>query len=275
MTYLVNFFWDRVLRAVFNSCRQIPLTYFNAGNQLTPNSTMDDMHRSSKSGQGVWQLIQGIQETSWSWFKTKGISWTAKYQFDREDSQKDVIIFSLELFWIQELPSAAMRRFRQPFLGIDFPDILRNCSIAVFQYNRIMSEIVISFSNHIRISCYLSSGHVLETCFEFLWVRRQGQDHCFGSIWEGIRITGHHRAPASAWSQQRLSGSTSFTPVRQMCNVVDLPKARQDPMWDMAPNKASETKVRSVTWGLKHVYNWQISFFLDFLRLQLTTPHSN
>ena len=165
MTYLVNFFWDRVLRAVFNSCRQIPLTYFNAGNQLTPNSTMDDMHRSSKSGQGVWQLIQGIQETSWSWFKTKGISWTAKYQFDREDSQKDVIIFSLELFWIQELPSAAMRRFRQPFLGIDFPDILRNCSIAVFQYNRIMSEIVISFSNHIRISCCLSSGHVLETCF--------------------------------------------------------------------------------------------------------------
>ena len=187
---------------------------------------------------------------------------------------KDVIIFSLELFWIQELPSAAMRRFRQPFLGIDFPDILRNCSIAVFQYNRIMSEIVISFSSHICISCCLSSEHVLETCFEFLWVRRQGQDHCFGSIW-GIRITGHHRAPASAWSQQRLSGSTSFTPVRQMCNVVDLPKARQDPMWDMAPNKASETKVRSVTWGLKHVYNWQISFFLDFLRLQSTTLHSN
>lgn len=93
MTYLVNFFWDRVLRAVFNSCRQIPLTYFNAGNQLTPNSTMDDMHRSSKSGQGVWQLIQGIQETSWSWFKTKGISWTAKYQIGK--TPKKMLSFSV------------------------------------------------------------------------------------------------------------------------------------------------------------------------------------
>ena len=54
--YLVKFFWDRVLSAVFNSCGQIALT-------------MDDMHLSSKSGQGVWQLIQGIQETSWSWLK--------------------------------------------------------------------------------------------------------------------------------------------------------------------------------------------------------------
>ena len=191
-----------------------------------------------------------------------------------------VIIFNLELLWFQELPSAAMRRFRQPFLGIDFPDILRNCSMAVFQHNGMMSEIVVSFSNHIRISCCLSSGHMLETCFEFLWVGRQtGQDPCFGSTWErGIRITGHYRAPASAWSRQRLSGSTSFTPVRQMCNVVDLPKARQGPMWDMTPNSASETKVRSLTWGLnwglKAVYNWQISFFLDFLPLQLTTSHS-
>ena len=49
--YLVKFFWDRVLSVVFNSCGQIALT-------------MDDMHLSSKSGQGVWQLIQGIQETS-------------------------------------------------------------------------------------------------------------------------------------------------------------------------------------------------------------------
>ena len=30
----------------------------------------------------------------------------------------------------------------------------------------------------------------------------------------------------SRLSDLRLSGSTSFTPVRQMCNVVDLPKAR-------------------------------------------------